>query len=152
MDILYQFASKKLVLSCYTKIMITKVYNLIHKYYCLAFLGLVALLLLLPVFKVWSSDDPGHETLEPPSLKNPIKADTLMGFIKAILDAVVTIGVPIVALMIIYSGFRFVMARGDPDALKKAKANFLWVIIGAAIILGAWLFAQVIAETIGALK
>lgn len=117
------------------------------------------MLLLLPVFKVWGSDKPGHGTQDPavgtqeaPTLVNPIKAETLMQFIKAILDAVVTIGVPIVALMIIYSGFRFVMARGDPDALKKAKANFLWVIIGAAIILGAWLFAQVIAETIGALK
>ena len=132
--------------------MITKVYNLIHKYYNLAFLSLISLLLFLPIFKVRGQTEVVETPVRIPELKNPIKAETLMEFIKAILDAVVTIGVPIVALMIIYSGFRFVMARGDPDALKKAKANFLWVIIGAAIILGAWLFAQVIAETIGALK
>lgn len=84
----------------------------------------------------------------PPKLDNPITQETLSTFIKSILDIVITIGIPVVALAIIYSGFLFVKARGNPEELQKAKSAFMWTIIGAAILLGSWVFAQAIGETI----
>ncbi len=35
--------------------------------------------------------------------------------------------------MIVYSGFRMLIARGEPDALKTAKAGFSYAIIGVVI-------------------
>jgi len=79
---------------------------------------------------------------------NPIGVDSIMGLIKTILEGVVKIGIPIVALAIIYCGFLFVQARGKPEAIKKAKDALIYTIIGAAILLGSWAIAQLISETV----
>lgn len=82
-------------------------------------------------------------------LENPLSGvSTISEFVKKILDVVLTIGIPIVALAIIYSGFLFVAARGNTEKLSQAKKTFLYTIIGAAVLLGAWLLAQVLSETI----
>ena len=85
-------------------------------------------------------------------LENPIQPDTIQEFIKYVLNIVLTIGVPVIALFIIYSGFLFVKAQGDPGKLKTAKATFLYTVIGAAILLGAWVLAQAIGGTIEQIK
>ncbi len=83
------------------------------------------------------------------SIKNPLKnIDTLNGLIVKILNIILTIGVPFVALMIIYSGFLFVKAQGDPGKLKEAKATLLWVLIGGTILLSAWIIAKALAGTV----
>jgi hypothetical protein len=83
------------------------------------------------------------------TINNPIPSITTVdGFIKTILVGVIKIGLPIVALAIIYSGFLFVSARGKPEALKKAKDAFLYSLIGAAILLGSWALAQLISDTV----
>ena len=69
-------------------------------------------------------------------------------FIKKILEAVLKIGIPLVALAIIYSGFLFVFARGNSEKLKTAKNALLYSVIGAVILLGAWALAKVIADTV----
>ena len=79
---------------------------------------------------------------------NPIGITTITGLIKTILQAVVKIGIPIVALAIIYCGFLFVKAIGKPEEIKKAKDALLYTVIGAAILLGAWTIAQLISDTI----
>jgi hypothetical protein len=85
-------------------------------------------------------------------LENPIAVDSIGGLVEKILDIVLIIGVPIVAFFIIYSGFLFVTARGNPEGLEKAKTTFIYTLIGAALLLGAWVLAQGIADTINSLK
>jgi hypothetical protein len=79
---------------------------------------------------------------------NPISAETINEFIKKILEGVIKLGIPIVALAVIYSGFLFVEARGNSEKLKKAKDALLYTLIGAAILIGSWAIAQLISETI----
>ncbi|HNW71789.1 MAG TPA: hypothetical protein PKZ36_02175 [Candidatus Paceibacterota bacterium] len=81
-------------------------------------------------------------------LKNPINQSSINGLIKTILEGVLKIGIPIVALAIIYCGFLFVSARGNPEALKKAKDALIYTLIGAAILLGSWAIAQLISDTV----
>lgn len=83
---------------------------------------------------------------------NPIKAESIYALIQTILHGVLTIGIPIVALVIIYSGFLFVFARGNPEKLSKAKDALLYTVIGAAILLGSWAIAQMIQATITGLS
>jgi len=82
---------------------------------------------------------------------NPIKVDTINGFIKTLLEGVLRVGIPIVALAIIYCGFLFVSARGNSEKLGKAKDALLYTLIGAAILLGSWAIAQLISDTVLAL-
>ncbi|MBI2096420.1 MAG: hypothetical protein HYT43_02190 [Candidatus Taylorbacteria bacterium] len=81
-------------------------------------------------------------------LDNPLKYDSIQGFIAAILDIVVNIGAVIAVFFFVYSGFLFVSARGDTEKLKTARATFFGTVIGTAILLGAKLIAEVIRGTI----
>jgi hypothetical protein len=73
--------------------------------------------------------------------------NNIQDFIAAFLRAVVQISLPILTLFIVYSGFKFVTAQGNEGKLKDAKENFLYVFIGAILILGAWVLATLIAST-----
>ena len=79
---------------------------------------------------------------------NPIKEKTIQGFIRTVLEGVLKIGIPIVALAVIYSGFLFVAARGNSEKLTKAKDALLYTLIGAAILLGSWAIAKLISDTV----
>ncbi len=74
--------------------------------------------------------------------------DTVAGFTEAFLNVVTQILFPVAVLFIVYSGFLFVMARGNSDKLGEAKSNFLWVVIGVALLLGAFALATLIKGTI----
>ena len=83
-------------------------------------------------------------------LENPLNSDlsTIPAFIAGALKVLVIVALPIIALFIVISGFMFVLARGDPGKLTKAKENFVYVIIGALLILGAWVIATLIGGTV----
>ncbi|MBI2046366.1 MAG: hypothetical protein HYT28_03035 [Parcubacteria group bacterium] len=85
-------------------------------------------------------------------LKNPIGAESFQELIQKMLGVMLDIGVPIATLFIIYSGFLFVKAQGNPEKLKEAKETFFWTIVGTAVLLGAWVLAQAIKGTIESLK
>jgi|GEM_PF-1392506 len=82
-------------------------------------------------------------------IENPLRGiDSVSQFIEKILKAVVLIGVPIAVLFLVLAGFRFITAQGAPEELKKARANFVHVVIGIAIFIGAWELANLILYTL----
>jgi hypothetical protein len=84
---------------------------------------------------------------------NPVPTITnVPGLINTILTGVLKVGIPVVALAIIYCGFLFVKARGNSEELSKAKEALLYTIIGAAILLGSWAIAQMISATVTGLS
>ena len=85
-------------------------------------------------------------------ITNPIKANNINELLLAILQGAIQLGIPVIALAIIYSGFLFVEARGNSEKLGKAKSALLYTLIGAAILLGAWTIAQLISDTILQIK
>ncbi|OHA59895.1 MAG: hypothetical protein A2589_02540 [Candidatus Vogelbacteria bacterium RIFOXYD1_FULL_46_19] len=87
-------------------------------------------------------------------IENPLRSgvDTIPKLVEIIINAVVQIGVPVVAVGIIYSGFLFVKAQGKPEAITKAKEVFMWTIVGALIILGAFVILEIVQGTIDQLK
>ena len=84
------------------------------------------------------------------AFENPLKSSlsTVAGFTEALLKAAVYILFPLAVVFIVYSGFLFVTAQGNSDQLAKAKTNFLWTVIGVALLLGAWALAVLIEGTI----
>ena len=83
-------------------------------------------------------------------LMNPLSPQfsDIPKFIAGALRILVMVALPIITLFVVYSGFLFVTAQGKPEALNKAKANFMWVLIGALLILGAWIIATLIGGTV----
>lgn len=82
-------------------------------------------------------------------INNPLKnVTTLNGLIVKLLNIILTIGVPFVALMIIYSGFLFVKAQGNDKELGTAKETLKWTLIGGTILLSAWVIAKALAGTV----
>lgn len=115
--------------------------------------NLFAIVLLIIVISIpllsFAQGLTGDAAKETTTIVNPIpKISDINGLIKTILEAVVKIGIPIVALAIIYCGFLFVKALGKPEELKKAKDALLYTVIGSAILLGAWTIAQLISDTV----
>ncbi|OHB15397.1 MAG: hypothetical protein A2431_03900 [Candidatus Zambryskibacteria bacterium RIFOXYC1_FULL_39_10] len=86
-------------------------------------------------------------------IENPFKENTIEGLINTIVnDILLPIGGVVAVLMIMWAGFLYVTAKGDPGQIKKAHDALLWAVIGAAILLGAWVISQAITTTISQLK
>lgn len=79
-------------------------------------------------------------------IQNPLNANNFGKVIENLAKAVTTIGIPLAAIFIIYSGFLFVTAGGDEKKLKTAKDTFFWAVIGAILIIGAWVIARALNE------
>ncbi len=83
-------------------------------------------------------------------IENPLGSgkDNIKDIIASIMKVIVDIAIPIVVVMVIYSGFLLVMAQGNPDKLKEAKKTITWTLVGATILLGAQLISTVLVETV----
>lgn len=89
------------------------------------------------------------QTSGPGELKNPLRGiNNLSDLAVKLLDIVVQVGAYVAVLFIIWSGFLFVKARGNPKELEDAKKTFLYTIIGVAILLGAKAISLGISATI----
>lgn len=86
-------------------------------------------------------------------INNPFKQNTIKGLIETIVnDILLPIGGVVAVLMIMYAGYLYVTARGNPAEITKAHEALKWAVIGAAILLGAWVISQAITTTIDQLK
>lgn len=78
---------------------------------------------------------------------NPLtKAPDIFSLIYGVLQFISQLGAILVVLMIIYSGFLFVSARGSEEKISTAKKTFTWSIIGAVVLLGATALAEVVCN------
>ncbi len=74
-----------------------------------------------------------------------------MNFLNSILKLAIQIGAVVVVLMLVYVGFLFVVAQGEPAKITAARSALLWTVIGALVLLGAQAIASGIQATIQAL-
>ncbi len=102
-------------------------------------------ILLMPLSVLYAAQDPNCGAGK---ICNPITTNTIQEFIKTLLEGVLKVGIPVVALAVIYCGFLFVSARGNSEKLTKAKDALLYTLIGAAILLGSWAIAKLISATV----
>lgn len=104
-----------------------------------------------------SSSGSGTTVAEPIKMQfeipNPFKQKSIESFIKAVVNEILMpIGAVVAGLMVMYAGFLYVTARGSETQIKKAHDALLYAVIGAAILLGAWVISNAINATINELK
>lgn len=105
--------------------------------------------------KTASGAEGGDEITTKSLLQNPFKTlDSFPKIIKAVVNNIVLpIAVPFIAVMLIYSGFLFVVARrnGDVYNIQKAKQTLVYTLIGATLTLGAFVIANAIQGTLNSI-
>lgn len=85
-------------------------------------------------------------------LINPLKVCSFDDLLRAILNGVIEIGTIVLILMLVYVGFLFVMARGNPQQITSAKQALLWTVIGGLVLLGATAIQVVISGTVESIR
>ena len=114
--------------------------------------GLLGFFMLMPAAFTLAATT-GDSPSKIPQIENPLgERNDLGALLLYIVEQVTKVGFYVVVLFIIYSGFLFVKAAGNPKALDEAKQVFLYTVIGAAILLGAMVLARVIEGTVDQLE
>jgi hypothetical protein len=115
-------------------------------------LVLLTCVLFLSAPTLYAQTPPASTCNPPGTICNPIpKIGSIPILIQTILTGAIKIGIPVLALAIIYCGFLFVKAQGKPEELTKAKDALMWTLIGAAVLLGSLAIATMISNTVLAL-
>jgi len=132
------------------KILERKKFTILRNIVSYSFVFTIALTLMVSVAAVHSASATGGMGVNT-AIENPLgdgHLSTIPAFIEQLLTIVIKIGVPVVTLAIIYAGFLFVQAQGNPEKLKTAKKTLLYTVIGAFLLLGAYVFANAIGSTV----
>lgn len=97
--------------------------------------------------------EPAPPTTQHINITNPLKdVSTINELIVKILNNIVMPIAAIVSVMyIIWAGFKYVQAQGNPKAIEEANKNLLWALIGVGILLGAAGISEVVQKTISGL-
>jgi hypothetical protein len=84
---------------------------------------------------------------------NPLKggSGSIDSLLNTVIDVVIFMLVPVIILMLVYSGFLFVQAQGNPAKISEAKKVFVWTLIGAFVILAARELKEVVVATVNSL-
>lgn len=69
---------------------------------------------------------------------------SIEGLLVAILNILLVIAVPIIVFFIIFAGFSYVTAQGNPEKIKLASRSLTYALIGGVLILGAVALSEVI--------
>lgn len=85
-------------------------------------------------------------------LVSPIQANSTAQVMESVFKILVQIGAVAVTLAIVYAGFLFVVAQGNPEKLNQARKTLFYTIIGALVLLGAQIIASVVESTIKTLQ
>lgn len=126
---------------------------------------------VVPLFVLAQTPNPNPTgTPNPPARVDPVKMNieiknpfncgqknaedcTIPDLIKVIVNKIlIPIGGVVAVVMIIWAGFLYVTAGGNDSQIKKAREALLWGVIGAAILLGAWVITNAIQATIKQLE
>lgn len=82
-------------------------------------------------------------------LAPPVTAigNTLKDFIHLLISIIQAVGIPLLVVAIIYSGYLLLSAGENEADVTKAKTWIFWTLVGAAIILGAQVIADLVFST-----
>lgn len=84
------------------------------------------------------------------TLNNPLNFPSITDLLAAVLNVVIVISTPIVIFFLIYAGFSFVTAQGNPEKLTQAKKSVMYGIIGGVLIMGSVAIITIINSTVNA--
>lgn len=95
------------------------------------------------------ADNTPRETVK---LQNPLQGDgaklSVGQLVEKFLGIFTYLVIILAVLAIIWVGFMFIMARGEPAKLTKLRDWLLWIVVGVAIVIGARIIVLVMINTL----
>lgn len=85
------------------------------------------------------------------NIESYITATSIEGLLVDILEVLIVFATPIVVLFIIYGGFLYVTAQGNPEQIKQATRTLTYAIIGGVLIIGAVALSEIIKNIVTSL-
>ena len=82
-------------------------------------------------------------------VKDPATFRDLNFLFRNILQSVIVIGGFAAFVMLIFGGFRYLTAQGDPKSISAARGMITWAIVGLAFLVLSWLIIRFIADFTG---
>lgn len=130
-----------------------KKYTILSKILSYSFV-FVTILVLTFSFICTNSKVEAEDVVINATINNPIDPglQDLPTFITKAIEIILIVGIPVIALAIMYSGFLFITAQGDSKKLEVAKRNFGYILIGALLMLGAFVISKAIVNTVEEIK
>lgn len=110
-----------------------------------------ALAVALPVLFISSIAYAACSSATGQGLNNPLCFGTIQDFVAGALKVLVMIALPIIGFFIVFVGFQFIAAQGNDGKLTTAKKNFVYVTVGAGLVLGAWVLSTLLGATVSQL-
>ncbi len=110
-------------------------------------------MLLVPVFVLAQVTVSNPAPSNGYTIPNPTTAgdDIMTVLVALITNVVMPIAAIVVVMWIIWAGFSYVTAQGNPTKVAQAHQRLLWSLIGAGILLSAAGIAEVVKTTITSL-
>ncbi|NCO15543.1 hypothetical protein COS60_00105 [Candidatus Wolfebacteria bacterium CG03_land_8_20_14_0_80_39_317] len=71
----------------------------------------------------------------PIKLPNPLGTTNIIQIINNVLNYLIYISVPILAIMILIGGFQILIARDNPEKIQSGRKTLMYAVIGFTIIL-----------------
>ncbi len=108
--------------------------------------------------------DPRHGVYAPPAqqsgggleyvLQSPLAPGigSIEALLTTILNVLLVLAVPIIIFFIIFAGFTYVTAQGNPEKIKTATRSLTYAIIGAVLILGGVALSEIIAGVVNSFR
>lgn len=122
------------------------------------FVFLLFAVLVMPVFVLAQGGgdlpDPGGGDLPDGeettiSFPNPISCGDVPCVINRIISLLYWIAIPVAVLMILYGGFKILVAGGDPKKFSDGKKVILYAVIGLAIVLVSGGVVSIVKSVLG---
>lgn len=73
----------------------------------------------------------------------------IQSFIKSVIQVLVTLAGLVSVGFFVWGGFGYITSSGNPESLDKSKKTILYSAIGLAIVLGAFVLSNIVAQLAG---
>ena len=73
------------------------------------------------------------------NIKNQVKESDIISFLTRMASVLIIFGAIVFMIMLLYGGFTYLTAAGNPENEEKAKKTLIWAVIGIIIISGAFI-------------
>jgi hypothetical protein len=83
-------------------------------------------------------------------ISNPLKVDSVSELVQTAVDIFSYLIVLFGVLALIWTGLQYILARGNPEEMKKQSARLMWIVIGIAIVIGAKIIVNIVINTLSA--
>lgn len=129
-----------------------KKYTVLYKLSKYIFVFIIGFSIMIPFVFTSAVTDTGVSINT--GIEKPLgdKINDIPSLIEQIIEIVLVVGIPIIALAIIYTGFLFIKAQGAPEEITKAKKALLYTLVGGILLLGAFVISKAIVKTVDEIK